>query len=127
MTACHQWIRSLLGLAVLTLLFAGGGLFSIGCSSGCETLAPSYQLSSDCLVEGAAQTGTCTVQQNECVVVLKCGDTLPYCRGFMIGKEINFSCTLSDLRNSQVLADPTEQGYQLLVLQKNSCKVQLKK
>lgn len=119
-----SWLRSSFCIVVILLILGSFGIVSLGCGEPCGSLQPTYKLTSNCLVEGESK-GTCKVQQNECVVVLECGDALPRCRGYMTGRGINLSCTLPDLREHQAIADPRDNGYQLLIPTKNECRVQL--
>lgn len=124
----RRWFGGSLSLwmgAVILLLLTCGSAAVVGCAQTCEPLATKYSLAANCLEDGTDSKDTCTVEQSECTVVLKCGDALPHCRGYMTGSSINLSCTLANQRNAQVLADPKDGGYQLLVVQAKECKVQL--
>ncbi|TNE44042.1 MAG: hypothetical protein EP343_30270 [Deltaproteobacteria bacterium] len=112
-------------LALVVLVLACGGAGIVGCRTGCEVLATKYTLTADCLEDGAESKETCTIEQTECTIVMTCGDALQHCRGYMTGTSINLSCTLANQRNAQVLADPKDDGYQLLFVQANACKAQM--
>lgn len=81
------------------------------CGPGCIELSKTYAL------DGCLGKDTCTVSnQLDCAVRIECKTALQLCDGYMVGREMNMSCTALDGETFQVIAAVRETELKVTVV-----------